>query len=501
MTPNEAPTTTNPYRLSRPRGPEKSPSIGAALRRLAPVMAGQGRSVVASFVATIAASSAALVAPIIIGRTVDTSIRNGDFAGVLRSAAVLLGAYVVGLVATYVQTQQMGTVGRRVLFNLRNALFTKLQALPLDFFNQNKAGDLISRINNDTDKLNQFFSQALVQLAANLFLMTGAALFILSLNVRLGVAALAPAAAVLVVTRATGGVVKRRNMASLQSLGGLSGEIQESLSNFRVIVAFNRADYFQRAVQRRERAQLRRLDPARASRATCSCRSTGWPTTWRSSSCWRTASISIAAGSFTVGLLIGFLLYVNSFYMPLRQLAAVWTSFQLAMASLDRISEVLALEPNLPQLPPEAPRPGAALAFDQVQFSYVPGQPVLRDATFSLDARQDVRARGPDGRGQDDHGVADGAALRSDGRAGAPRRPRHPHLFARRARAEDRLHPAGAVPVHRHGPREHRLRQRGAAAPAGPGDRGAPDGAASRPPARALRAGARPRTSPPAATA
>ena len=57
-------------------------------------------------------------------------------------------------------------VGRCVLFKLRNALFTKLQELPLDFFNQNKAGDLISRINNDTDKLNQFFSQALVQLAA-----------------------------------------------------------------------------------------------------------------------------------------------------------------------------------------------------------------------------------------------------------------------------------------------------------------------------------------------
>ena len=62
-----------------------------------------------------------------------------------------------------------------MLFTLRNALFTKLQELPLAFFNQNKAGDLISRINNDTDKLNQFFSQALVQLAGNLFLMTGAA--------------------------------------------------------------------------------------------------------------------------------------------------------------------------------------------------------------------------------------------------------------------------------------------------------------------------------------
>ena len=74
----------------------------------------------------------------------------------------------------------MGTVGRYVLFNLRNALFTNLQQLPVDFFNQNKAGDLISRINNDTDKLNQFFAQALVQLAGNVVLMTGAAVFLLS---------------------------------------------------------------------------------------------------------------------------------------------------------------------------------------------------------------------------------------------------------------------------------------------------------------------------------
>ena len=80
----------------------------------------------------------------------------------------------------------MGGVGRRVLFNLRNTLFTKLQELPVAFFNANKAGDLTSRINNDTDKLNQFFSQALVQFVGNLFLMLGAGIFLLYLNTKLG---------------------------------------------------------------------------------------------------------------------------------------------------------------------------------------------------------------------------------------------------------------------------------------------------------------------------
>jgi ATP-binding cassette subfamily B protein len=377
-------------------------------------MAGQRRSLVAAFVATIIGSGASLVAPVIIGRTVDTYIRNRDFTGVLRSAAILLVAYLAGLTATYVQTQQMGSVGRRVLFNLRNTLFTKLQQLPLDFFNQNKAGDLISRINNDTDKLNQFFSQALVQLAANLFLMAGAAIFLLTLNTRLGLAALAPATAVLMVTRATGGWVKRKNTASLKSLGGLSGEIQEGMSNFRVIVAFNRVDYFQ---QQFRGANERNYE---ASVSAGLANNFFMPLYGLAFNLAQVIVLAygfhlVTAGGFTVGLLIGFLLYVNSFYMPLRQLAAVWSSFQLAMASLDRIADVLALESNMPRLEmlemlekpgrsatsaAEAAPPGAVLAFDHVHFSYIDGQPVLRDATFALAPGKTYALVGPTGGGK-----------------------------------------------------------------------------------------------------
>ena len=164
MTRNEAPAITNPYTLSSAHEEPRGATLRAALLRLVPLMAGARQRVVVAFVATLVASGTGLMAPVIIGRAVDIYIRNRDFTGVLQSAAVLLAAYVAGMIATYVQTLQMGTVGRSVLFNLRNALFTKLQQLPLDFFNQNKAGDLISRINNDTDKLNVFFAQSLMQL-------------------------------------------------------------------------------------------------------------------------------------------------------------------------------------------------------------------------------------------------------------------------------------------------------------------------------------------------
>jgi ATP-binding cassette subfamily B protein len=389
----------NPYRLSANQQRPRSASVVAALRRLAPVMADQTPSIVAAGVATVVASGAALLGPYLIGRTVDGYIRTGNFRGVLQSAGVLLVAYVISLAATYIQTLRMGFVGRRVLFNLRNAIFTRLQQLPLAFFNENKAGDLISRINNDTDKLNVFFAQSLVQLAANLFAMAGAAVFLISLDIRLGLAALAPAAVVFVITRATGPMVRERNAASLRSLGALSGDIQESMSNFRVIVAFNRVDYFQQ-----------QFAVANARNYTESVRAGVMNTFFIPlyGLAFSAAQLIvlvygihlIIAGQFTVGLLIGFLLYVNGFYMPLRQLAAIWSSFQLAMASFDRISDVLALESNLPQLPGSAPIANSVLAFDRVRFGYVENQPVLRDATFSLEAGKTYALVGPTGGGK-----------------------------------------------------------------------------------------------------
>src|SRR2546428_8978799 len=109
----------------------------------------------------------------------------------------------------------------------------------------------------------------------------------------------------------------------------------------------------------------------------------------------------IAAGNLTVGLLIGFLLYVNSFYMPLRQVAVLWSSFQLALAALDRISEVLALESNMPVIPAAGPaRSGTVLEFDKVHFSYPGGKEVLRDATFALEQGRTYALVGPTGGGK-----------------------------------------------------------------------------------------------------
>jgi ATP-binding cassette, subfamily B, bacterial len=99
-------------------------------------------------------------------------------------------------------------------------------------------------------------------------------------------------------------------------------------------------------------------------------------------------------------LLVGFLLYVNNFYNPLRQLAAVWSSFQLASAALDRISEVLALESNLPVIAAGPVRSDAVLAFHHLYFHYPGGQEVLRDVNFELERGKTYALVGPTGGGK-----------------------------------------------------------------------------------------------------
>ncbi len=360
------------YTLNKSKDKEQKGSTLSALKRLVPLLVGEKRDLLIAFGSIFVTSAATLLAPVIIGYTVDTYVQTKNFHGVLVYSALLLGVYLLGLVASYLQTIRMGSVGRRVLYNLRNQIFTKLQSLPVAFFNQNKAGDLISRINNDTDKLSQFFAQALMQFISNFFLILGAGIFLVVLHPRLGSAALLPALGVLVVTQLISPWVKRMNVESLQTLGGMSAEIQESLNNFKVIVAFNRLDYF------REKFNQANAKNFKASVAAGFANNVFTPMYALASGLAQLIVIAygislIASGNLTIGLLVGFLLYVNSFYMPLRQLASVWASWQQALAALDRISEVLALETDMVTVPAEKVEvKNAVLAFEQVSFRYPP---------------------------------------------------------------------------------------------------------------------------------
>ncbi len=307
----------------------------------------------------------------------------------------------------------MGGVGRRILFNLRNTVFNKLQELPLVFFNQNKVGDLISRINNDTDQLNQFFSQALMQFMRNFFLIVGAGIFLLVLNPKLGIVALIPAILVFIISRIISGWVKKKNLENLQSLGGMSAEIQENIDNFKVVVAFNRMDYFRKKFDNVNETNFK------ANFGAGIANNLFTPIYSLASNIGQLLVLVygiylISAGQLTIGLLIGFMLYTTSFYGPLQQLASVWSSLQQALAGLDRISEILVLKSNLEVLDltkedkqkgiPSGNLPtkneSLIIEFKNVSFGYPDGGSVLSNINLKFDKGKTYALVGPTGGGK-----------------------------------------------------------------------------------------------------
>jgi len=381
---------------------EHKTSTTAALKKMLQFMKEEKRNLMIAFVVMALNSGIAMLTPYLIGYTIDHYIQTKLYRGLMTFTGILLVLYIISAATDYLQTKIMGSIGQRMLYSLRNAVFNKIQSLPVAFFNQNKAGDLISRINNDTDKVNQFFSQSLLQFVDSIFMMMGAAIFLLAIHVELGAAALIPAAFILIFVKLISPIVKKKNAASLKSTGGLSAEIQESLGNFKTIVAFNRRDYF------RKKFNVANLINYKASVSAGLINNVFMPVFTLFSNIAQLIVLAfgiylISKGDFTIGLLISFIAYVQYFYQPLRQLATLWASFQTAMAAWDRISIILNLESDLTRKIqrhaikiPNAP----LLIFKDVSFQYPDGKKVLHDINFTLKKGQTVAFVGPTGGGK-----------------------------------------------------------------------------------------------------
>ncbi|GAB3957080.1 ABC transporter ATP-binding protein [Spirosoma harenae] len=371
-----------------------------ALRKLLALIDDERQYLILAFGAIIINSTLTLISPMVFGITIDKYVQTKQYDRVLQNAGILLGLYVIAFGTNYIQTRLMGGVGQRTLFKLRNAVFNKLQELPVSFFNQNKAGDLISRINNDTDKLNQFFSQSLMQFVGSIFIMTGAGLFLLFIDLPLGSASLAPVLLFWLFTALTSAWVKQKNAVNLKSVGNLSAEIQESLTNFKVIIAFNRRDYFRKRFDEVNQQSYRSAIGAGLAN------NVFMPVIGLAASLAQLIVLTfgiylISTGRFTIGLLISFLSYVNNFYNPLRQLATLWANFQVALAGWDRISHMLAMQSDLQTVENPLTLPTTSLlAFQNVSFNYPNGHEVLHNINFALERGKTYALVGPTGGGK-----------------------------------------------------------------------------------------------------
>jgi ATP-binding cassette subfamily B protein len=401
-----------------------------ALIKLINLLPEQRGQLIFALVAMVLYAILSMLPPVLIGFTINKVLISGEASStldifgwhvlsgsgyglVLTVCVVLLVIYLLNLAAVYLRTILMGGFGQHLLYTLRNAIFNKLQELPVAFFARNKAGDLISRINNDTDKINQFFSQSLMQFVSSIFIISGAGVALVWLNWRLGLATLAPAALMWIYTKLISPWVKKKNAASLKATGAMSAEIQESLGNFKVVLAFNRRDYFR---QRFDGANTQNY--ASAVRAGIA-NSLFTPVYGLLAAMGQVIVLLYgvylsSTGHLAVGFIVSYFMYTSNFYDPLRQIAALWANFQTAIAGWDRISHILSLESDLPTLPvtataangggPATAASGngapALLEFRNVTFRYTEGNDVLRHNSFRMEKGKTYALVGPTGGGK-----------------------------------------------------------------------------------------------------
>src|ERR671932_2468371 len=164
---------------------EQAENKGATASRLLSELGPYRQGLLVAFVLVVLGALAQAGGPWLIGRAIDEDILGGDPAGLFRKMLLLLAVYTTGTLAQRGQIRQVGAVGQSVLASLRARIFERLQHLPLAYFDRRPVGDLMSRVTNDVDTLNQLLSQGLTQLLGSLFSLLGIVVAMLVLDIRL----------------------------------------------------------------------------------------------------------------------------------------------------------------------------------------------------------------------------------------------------------------------------------------------------------------------------
>jgi len=322
-------------------------------------------------------------------------------AGLAMLMLLLLFTYLLNWAATAGQFYMMVLVGQRLLYHLRAQIFDRLQALSLSFFDRNEAGDLMSRLTNDTEVINAVLSGGVVQFASSLLMVVGIGAAMLLINWQLGLATLTTVPLMLVTTAFFSRRARAAFRRTRETLGAVSSELEENISGVRVVQAFGR-----------ERASMQEFDAANlanrdANVAAQSITSAFSPTLDVISSVG--LAIVVAYGGYlalqqvgSVGTIVTFLFYVRRFFEPLRGVANLYTQLQAALAGAERIYDLLDARPEVVDAPDAIDLPPLVgeVEFDDVHFAYKSGEPVLNGVSLKVRPGQTVALVGSTGAGK-----------------------------------------------------------------------------------------------------
>jgi len=311
------------------------------------------------------------LAPYLIGRAIDEFIAAGDRAGLVHIVLLLLVTYLVGMGSMSGQMYVMGWTGQHVLAHMREQICAKIQTLGLRYFDRHDAGDLMSRLTNDVDVLNQLLTNGLAQMAGGLLQMLAIVIAMLMLNWQLALASFTVIPAMLLIIN---GLARRARSAfrkARTTIGDVSAELEENIAAVRVAQAYGREE-----INRQRFAEINAAN--RAANVSAVGITAAFAPAMDVLSSIAVAIVTgmggtlVISGATSVGIVISFLRYVQLFFHPVQQISTVYALLQAALAASERVFDLLDEPPELADAPDAVPMPPirGEVVFEHVDFAY-----------------------------------------------------------------------------------------------------------------------------------
>jgi ATP-binding cassette subfamily B protein len=380
---------------------EKAKDVRGTLSRLIGYLGTYRIHLVGVAVLTVLSSLVSLAGPYLIGMAIDNAILVGDMGELVRITLLLAAIYLFSALVSIASGWVMAIISQNSLKRLRKELFEHIQTLSLSFFDKRSAGDLMSRLTNDVDTIGTAISQNMTQLISSFVTMVGIVVMMFSLNVWLALASLIVFPFVVVLTIVVGKKTRSGFRDLMMNRGKLNSIMQETIAGQRVVIAFEQ----QESVNRKFTSTNDLVKAVSIKANTYSMLIMPLMVIFNN------ASIAIVAGVgswmtlqglATVGLIATFLTYSRRFADPIRQFSNIYNSIQSALAGAERIFEVIDTMPELKDVPDAINMADfeGEVEFEDVDFEYVTGVPVLKDVSLKVEPGQIIALVGPTGAGK-----------------------------------------------------------------------------------------------------
>lgn len=336
-----------------------------------------------------------------------TETPGPDIAGLGQLLLLLIGLYVSGAAVGGLMFYCMSWAGQHVLVWLRKQIFSQIHRLSLRYYTKHEAGDVMSRLTNDADTIQQVISFGLVQVASGLLLIVWVVVEMLRQNVAYALFSLVALPFMFITTTYLSNQARKAFRTSRKEMGSVNADLQENIAGVREVQAFSRENENIENFRRTNAAN--REANNRANMFTSALAPVLEVFNYITvaivvgvGGMWALQGTPVFGTVFTLGLVVAFMGYVQRLNMPIQQISVLWTNLQSAIAGAERIFEFLDEAPDVydrQNAKTMAPIRGHVL-FDKVWAEYEPGQPVLREVSLEAQPGQTVAIVGPTGAGK-----------------------------------------------------------------------------------------------------